>query len=119
MNAQDLTTALERSIQSVREQKRCAAIGSQKWETPEPASPSASLNRQQSNAQGAQHTMSLRIIRSTEPVPVEHPIFLIYGQPGLGKSSIAFSAGHPIVLNFDSESALCRTVNRRDALNVL
>lgn len=66
-----------------------------------------------------QLSTDLRIIRSTEPVVVEHPIFLIYGQPGLGKSSLSFSAADPILLNFDSESALARTVNRRDAIEVL
>lgn len=63
--------------------------------------------------------MSLRIIEPTEAVSVEHPIFTIFGQPGVCKTSLGFSAENAILLNCDSESALARAVNRGRAINVL
>jgi len=69
--------------------------------------------------QPVSNNSALRIIRSTEPIEVQHPITLIYGQPGIGKSSLFFSADNSVLLNFDSESALARTVNRGDAIDVL
>jgi hypothetical protein len=62
---------------------------------------------------------NIQIIRSTDPISVEHPIFHIFGGPGLGKTSLAFSAPKPLLLNCDNESALARAVNRRDSINVL
>lgn len=64
-------------------------------------------------------TSQLRIIRATDAIDVQNPIFHIFGGPGLGKTSLAFSAPDPILLNCDSDSALARAVNRRDALDVL
>jgi|GEM_PF-6810608 hypothetical protein len=61
----------------------------------------------------------LRIILPTELIVVEHPIFLLVGQPGICKSSLGFSADDPIVLNYDSESAHARAVNRGPSLPVL
>jgi len=61
----------------------------------------------------------LRIIEATERIIVEHPIFLLFGQPGVGKTSLGFSAENAILLNFDTESALARAVNRGRAINVL
>src|SRR5439155_9236529 len=55
----------------------------------------------------------------TERINVEHPLFLIFGQPSLGKTSLGFSCEKPILLNFDTESALARAVNRGPAINVL
>lgn len=64
-------------------------------------------------------TSRLRIIEATETIVVEHPIFLLFGQPGVGKTSLGFSAENCILLNLDTESALARTVNRGRAINVL
>src|SRR6266705_3461931 len=61
---------------------------------------------------------TLRIIRGTDPIRVDHPVFLIYGQPGIGKSSLGFSAREPITLNFDGQNGLARAVNRREALDI-
>lgn len=63
--------------------------------------------------------MSLRVVRSTDIIQVQHPIFLIVGLPGLGKSSLGYSCENPLLLNFDSESAQARTVNRGDSIDVL
>lgn len=61
----------------------------------------------------------LRIIEPTDIITVDHPIFLLFGQPGVGKTSLGFSAENPLLLNFDTESALARAVNRGPAMNVL
>lgn len=62
---------------------------------------------------------TLRIIEPTETVPVDHPIFLIFGQPGVCKTSLGYSAENAILLNFDTESAIARAVNRGRTINVL
>jgi len=62
---------------------------------------------------------SLRIVEPTEAIVVEHSIFLIYGQPGIGKTSLGFSAENTLLLNYDTESAIARAVNRGRSINVL
>ncbi len=54
----------------------------------------------------------MRIIKGTEAIPVEHPVFCIFGQPGIGKSSLGYSAKEPLTLDFDAGSH--RAANRRD-----
>jgi hypothetical protein len=56
----------------------------------------------------------LRIIKSTEIIPVDHPIFLLYGQPGICKTSLGYSAKDPLILDFDRGAH--RAANRRDTL---
>lgn len=63
----------------------------------------------------AQRT-NLRIIKSTDTIPVEHPVFLIYGQPGICKSSLGYSAKDPLTLDFDRGAH--RAANRRDTLAI-
>lgn len=58
----------------------------------------------------------LRIIRSTDAISVEHPPFLIYGQPGICKSSLGYSAKDPLTLDFDHGAH--RAANRRDTLAI-
>lgn len=56
----------------------------------------------------------MRIIPATEAIPVAHPVFLIFGQPGIGKSSLGYSAADPLTLDFDRGAH--RAANRRDTL---
>lgn len=56
----------------------------------------------------------MKIIKSTESIPVEHPVFLLFGQPGICKSSLGYSAKDPLVLDFDHGAH--RAANRRDTL---
>jgi hypothetical protein len=56
----------------------------------------------------------MRIIKATDAIPVEHPVFMIFGQPGIGKSSLGFSAKRPLLLDFDKGAH--RAANRRDSL---
>jgi len=53
-----------------------------------------------------------RIIKSTEAMTVEHPVFLIFGEPGICKSSLAYSAKDPLLL--DADRGAHRAANRRD-----
>lgn len=56
----------------------------------------------------------MRIIKGTETIPVEHPVFLVYGQPGIGKSTLGYSCKNPLTLDFDK--GVHRAANRRDTL---
>lgn len=56
----------------------------------------------------------MRIIRATESIPVDHPVFMIFGQPGIGKSSLGYSCKDVLTLDFDKGAH--RAANRRDTL---
>jgi hypothetical protein len=56
----------------------------------------------------------MRIIKAVENIPVEHPVFLIFGQPGICKSSLGYSSKDPLLLDFDKGAH--RAANRRDSL---
>jgi hypothetical protein len=58
----------------------------------------------------------MKIIKGTEPIAVDHPVFLIFGQPGIGKTSIGYSAADPLLI--DADRGAHRAVNRRDTLAV-
>lgn len=56
----------------------------------------------------------MRIIKSTESIPVEHPVFMVFGQPGIGKSSLGYSCKDALALDFDKGAH--RAANRKDTL---
>lgn len=58
----------------------------------------------------------MRIIKATEAIEVSHPVFLIFGQPGIMKTSLAYSTKDPLLLDFDSGAH--RAANRRDTLQI-
>lgn len=58
----------------------------------------------------------MKIIKSTDPIDVAHPVFVIFGQPGIGKTSLGYSAANPLLL--DADAGAHRAVNRRDTLQV-
>jgi hypothetical protein len=60
--------------------------------------------------------MSIRIIRACDPIKVERINVCIYGQPGAGKSSLAFTAASPLLLDFDEGAH--RAANRKDSVRV-
>jgi hypothetical protein len=60
--------------------------------------------------------MALRITRSSDPIKVERLNVCIYGQPGAGKSSLAFTAESPLLLDFDNGAH--RAANRKDIVRV-
>lgn len=45
--------------------------------------------------------MALKIVTAAEPMRIENLIVFIYGDPGIGKTSLAFSAPKPILFDFD------------------
>ena len=45
--------------------------------------------------------MTLKITRGTDPIEVTTITILLYGVPGVGKSSLAFTAEAPLLLDFD------------------
>jgi hypothetical protein len=56
----------------------------------------------------------MRIIKAVEAIPVEHPVFLIFGQPGIGKTSLGYSCRDPLLRDYDRGAH--RAANRRDTL---
>lgn len=60
--------------------------------------------------------MALRIIRSTEPITVSRLNVCIYAAPGLGKTSISFTADKPLLLDFDRGAH--RAANRKEIVQV-
>jgi hypothetical protein len=60
--------------------------------------------------------MALRILKADDPMVIEHVNLCIYGAPGLGKTSMAFTAADPILLDFDGGSH--RAVNRKDTVQI-
>ncbi|MGN6313205.1 MAG: ATP-binding protein [Rhodanobacteraceae bacterium] len=60
--------------------------------------------------------MSLKITRAEDPIKVERLNVCIYGQPGSGKTSLAFTADAPLLLDFDMGSH--RAANRKDTVRV-
>lgn len=60
--------------------------------------------------------MALRITKAAEPITVERLNVCIYGQPGAGKTSLAFTADAPLLLDFDNGAH--RAANRKDTVRV-
>jgi hypothetical protein len=60
--------------------------------------------------------MALRIIKASEPIKVERINLCIYAQPGVGKTTLAFSAEDPLLLDFDKGAH--RAANRKDIVPV-
>lgn len=60
--------------------------------------------------------MALKITRAADPITVDRLNMVIYGPPGLGKSSVAFTADKPLLLDFDNGSH--RAANRKDVVRV-
>lgn len=60
--------------------------------------------------------MSLKIIKSSEPIRVDRLNMCIYAAPGLGKTSLSFTAAKPLLLDFDRGAH--RSANRKDSVQV-
>lgn len=60
--------------------------------------------------------MALRIIRETDPIEVRQLTIAIYAPPGLGKTSLGFTAEKPLLLDFDGGAY--RAKNRKDSVPV-
>jgi hypothetical protein len=60
--------------------------------------------------------MSIKITKAADPIRVERINVCIYGQPGAGKTSLAFTADTPLLLDFDQGAH--RAANRKDTVRV-
>ena len=60
--------------------------------------------------------MGLKIVKAEQPLTVEQIIVMVYGQPGIGKTTIAFSAEAPLCLDFDRGAH--RASNRQDSVPI-
>jgi hypothetical protein len=60
--------------------------------------------------------MALRITRGDDPITVDQLVVCIYAPPGLGKSTLGFSAHKPLMLDFDRGAH--RTANRGDSVQI-
>lgn len=58
----------------------------------------------------------LRIIKPTEAIPVTHPAMLVFGPPGICKTSLGYSADAPLLL--DCDMGAHRAINRRDTMAI-
>lgn len=60
--------------------------------------------------------MGLRITPPTEAIATNTLIITLFGQPGLGKTTLAFSASKPLLLDFDGGAQ--RAAGRKDTVRV-
>lgn len=60
--------------------------------------------------------MALKIVKASDPITVERLNIVVYGPPGLGKTSVAFTADDPLLIDFDNGAH--RAANRRDSVRV-
>lgn len=60
--------------------------------------------------------MALRITRAADPIVVDRLNVCLYGQPGAGKTSLAFTASRPLLLDFDNGAH--RATGRKDTVQV-
>jgi hypothetical protein len=60
--------------------------------------------------------MTIKITKATDGILTENLIILIYGTPGVGKSTLAFSANRPLLLDFDLGAQ--RAVGRKDSVQI-
>lgn len=58
----------------------------------------------------------MHIIKPTEAMPVEYPVFCVYGPPGIGKTSLGNSAPDPLLV--DADQGAHRAIHRRDTVRV-
>lgn len=60
--------------------------------------------------------MALKILKADDPIEVKQLVIVIYSAPGLGKSTLSFTAEKPILLDFDK--GCYRAANRKDSVTV-
>ncbi len=60
--------------------------------------------------------MPLKITSANDPIKVERLNMVIYGPPGVAKTSLAFTASKPLLLDFDNGSR--RAANRKNVVLV-
>lgn len=58
----------------------------------------------------------LNIVSKQDPIQIQSLCLMIYGQPGIGKTSIGFTAENPLLLDFDQGAH--RSRNRGDSVQI-
>lgn len=58
----------------------------------------------------------VHIIKATDAIEIQHPVFLVFGQPGIGKSTLGYSMRDVLTLDFDLGAH--RAANRRDTVQI-
>lgn len=58
----------------------------------------------------------LKITKANEVILTSNLVVVLFGQPGSGKSSMAFSAAKPLMLDFDNGAQ--RSIGRKDAVRI-
>ena len=58
----------------------------------------------------------LKIVKASEPIVIKQIVTVIYGQPGIGKSTLGFTSKDPLLLDFDKGSY--RAANRKDTVQI-
>lgn len=58
----------------------------------------------------------IKVTKATDPIEVKTLCLTVYSQPGLGKTSLAFTACRPLLLDFDRGAH--RALNRKDVVQV-
>jgi AAA domain-containing protein len=58
--------------------------------------------------------MALRIVKQSEAIKVERVNLCIYGAPGIGKTTLGFTAENPLLL--DADEGAYRATNRKDSV---
>lgn len=60
--------------------------------------------------------MPLKIVKSSQPIHITTLVGVLYSPPGLGKTTMAFTARKPLLIDFDKGSH--RAKNRKDVVRV-
>lgn len=60
--------------------------------------------------------MALKILSAADPITVDRITVALYGDPGVGKTTLAFSADKPLLFDFDNGAH--RASNRQDTVRV-
>lgn len=60
--------------------------------------------------------MALKITKETDPIHISQLAVVLYAPPGIGKTTLAFTADKPLLLDFDKGSY--RAKNRKDSVQV-
>ena len=58
--------------------------------------------------------MSINIINESDTIDIKNITVMIIGQPGIGKTSLAFTAKNPLLIGFDEY--IYRPLNRKKAI---
>lgn len=60
--------------------------------------------------------MALKITKASDPIRVDRITMTLYGQPGVGKTTLAFTSANPLLFDFDTGAH--RAMNRKDVVRV-